>query len=186
MVTYADWHDAIKSRQAAWVGAKTCFDNSFYLNELLGEIGEAQNVIKKMYRAANNVKGSWATVDDLFEELGDVVICCRNLGKSMELFLDDRHVAHIQPPERAGTWLYNDWGIYLNVVGGRLANSFLFEPRTQNKTTYAMKIEGIMAAARHVGEKFAPDVNLELRTRMKWNATSEKYGFSQRIEERIG
>jgi len=48
---------------------------SFRGNELAGEAGEACNVIKKLERDRLNLRGSRATIDQLAEELGDVIIC---------------------------------------------------------------------------------------------------------------
>lgn len=43
--------------------------------ELGGEVGEAQNVIKKLERERKGRRGSRATVQDLADELADVIIC---------------------------------------------------------------------------------------------------------------
>lgn len=48
---------------------------SFRGNELGGECGEAQDVIKKLERERHGWRGSRATTDRLAEELADVVIC---------------------------------------------------------------------------------------------------------------
>lgn len=48
---------------------------AFRGNELGGECGEAQNVIKKLERERLGIRGSRATLDDLADELADVVIC---------------------------------------------------------------------------------------------------------------
>lgn len=44
-------------------------------NELGGEVGEAQNVIKKLERERIGIRGSRATKEQLAEELADVIIC---------------------------------------------------------------------------------------------------------------
>lgn len=49
-------------------------DSSFFGNELGGEVGEAQNVIKKLERERLDIKGSRDTVEHLAEELADVII----------------------------------------------------------------------------------------------------------------
>lgn len=48
---------------------------SFRGNELGGECGEAQNVIKKLERERLGIPGSRARVHQLAEELADIVIC---------------------------------------------------------------------------------------------------------------
>lgn len=48
---------------------------SFRGNELGGETGEAQNIIKKLERELLGLRGSRATKEQLAEELADIVIC---------------------------------------------------------------------------------------------------------------
>ena len=50
-------------------------DLSFRGNELGGECGEAQNVIKKLERERHGWRGSRDTVEHLGEELADVIHC---------------------------------------------------------------------------------------------------------------
>lgn len=50
-------------------------DLSFRGNELGGECGEAQNVIKKLERERHGWRGSRDTVEHLAEELADVIHC---------------------------------------------------------------------------------------------------------------
>ncbi len=49
-------------------------DLSFRGNELAGEAGEANNIIKKLVREQKGWRGSRASLNDLAEELADVVI----------------------------------------------------------------------------------------------------------------
>ena len=70
----ADLHAANIARQAEWCPDQVP-DLSFRGNELGGECGEAQNVIKKLERERLGWRGSRATLDDLGQELADVVIC---------------------------------------------------------------------------------------------------------------
>lgn len=69
-----DLHAANIARQAEWCPDQVP-DLSFRGNELGGECGEAQNVIKKLERERQGWRGSRATKDDLADELADVVIC---------------------------------------------------------------------------------------------------------------
>lgn len=73
-VTLADLHAANIARQAEWCPDQVP-DLSFRGNELGGECGEAQNVIKKLERERLGWRGSRATVEQLAEELADVIIC---------------------------------------------------------------------------------------------------------------
>jgi NTP pyrophosphatase (non-canonical NTP hydrolase) len=53
----------------------------YFSNELGGEIGEVQNVVKKLERAKLNMRGTRATLDDLADELADGLICLDNLAE---------------------------------------------------------------------------------------------------------
>lgn len=77
--TLADLRRANIDRQAAWCPEQVP-DLSFRGNELGGEAGEAQNVIKKLERERLGWRGSRATLDDLAQELADVVICADLVG----------------------------------------------------------------------------------------------------------
>lgn len=74
MTSLKDLHTANIARQAEWCPDQVP-DLSFRGNELGGECGEAQNVIKKLERERLGWRGSRATKGQLAEELADVVIC---------------------------------------------------------------------------------------------------------------
>lgn len=74
MTNLKDLHAANIARQAEWCPDQVP-DLSFRGNELGGECGEAQNVIKKLERERLGWRGSRASLDDLAQELADVVIC---------------------------------------------------------------------------------------------------------------
>lgn len=62
------------ARDAEWNPNKL-LSLSFRGNELGGEIGEAQNCLKKIERERLGLVGSRATVDQLAEEIADSHIC---------------------------------------------------------------------------------------------------------------
>jgi NTP pyrophosphatase (non-canonical NTP hydrolase) len=72
--TLADLRRCNRDRQAAWCPDQKP-DLSFRGNELGGECGEAQNIIKKLERERHGWRGSRASLDELAAELADVVIC---------------------------------------------------------------------------------------------------------------
>ncbi|WP_205836087.1 MazG-like family protein [Methylobacterium brachiatum] len=74
MTSLKELHAANIARQAEWCPDQVP-DLSFRGNELGGECGEAQNVIKKLERERLGWRGSRASLDDLAQELADVVIC---------------------------------------------------------------------------------------------------------------
>lgn len=79
---------ANQSRAALWTGTDVV-SLSFRGNELGGETGEAQNVIKKLERERLGWPGSRDTVDHLMEELADVVICADLIAMELGRSLDD-------------------------------------------------------------------------------------------------
>lgn len=66
-------------RLAAWEGA-TKADTLFHAAELGGEVGELLNVAKKLHREAMGWRGSRASLSELAEEIGDVLICLDKLA----------------------------------------------------------------------------------------------------------
>lgn len=73
-LTIADLQSAHSKRQDEWCPDQKP-DLSFRGNELGGECGEAQNVIKKLERERHGWRGSRDTVEHLAEELADVIHC---------------------------------------------------------------------------------------------------------------
>ena len=73
-VYYPTLRAANEARQVEW-DASVKVDGSYKANELAGEVGEACNVVKKLERERLGMKGSRATVQQLEDELGDVLIC---------------------------------------------------------------------------------------------------------------
>jgi NTP pyrophosphatase (non-canonical NTP hydrolase) len=68
------------ARLAAWEGDDAKTDGIFHATELGGEVGEVLNVVKKLHREAMGWRGSRATLADLADELGDVLICADKLA----------------------------------------------------------------------------------------------------------
>jgi NTP pyrophosphatase (non-canonical NTP hydrolase) len=61
---------------------------SFRGNELGGEIGEAQNILKKIERERLGLRGSRATPEMLAEELADGVICIDLIAMEFNIALE--------------------------------------------------------------------------------------------------
>lgn len=62
---------------------------SYRGNELGGESGEAQNIIKKLERERLGIRGSRATKEELAEELADIIICCDLIAMDVGIDLDE-------------------------------------------------------------------------------------------------
>lgn len=73
-LTLSDLQRSHIERQEEWCPDQKP-DLSFRGNELGGECGEAQNVIKKLERERHGWRGSRDTVEHLAEELADVIHC---------------------------------------------------------------------------------------------------------------
>jgi NTP pyrophosphatase (non-canonical NTP hydrolase) len=67
------------ARLKAWEGDNKA-DPLFHATELGGEVGELLNVAKKLHREAMGWRGSRATIQDLADEIGDVLICLDKLA----------------------------------------------------------------------------------------------------------
>ncbi|HYE49982.1 MAG TPA: MazG-like family protein [Azospirillaceae bacterium] len=78
-LTFAAFRDAAVERQKEWHLTSEP-DLMFRAVELGGEVGECLNVVKKLERERLGAVGSRASLDDLADELGDVVICAMNLA----------------------------------------------------------------------------------------------------------
>lgn len=70
---------ANRARAAIW-HPDTPITLQWRVNELMGEIGEVCNVLKKFHREELKLVGSRDTIPHLAEELADVVICIDLLG----------------------------------------------------------------------------------------------------------
>lgn len=74
-------------RQAEW-DKEGKITLSYRGNELGGEVGEAQNVIKKIERERMGIRGSRATIAQLAEELADAIICIDLIASSEGIDLE--------------------------------------------------------------------------------------------------
>lgn len=85
--TFTTLRAANAARQAEWDPSDK-ITLAFRGNEMGGECGEAQNVIKKLERERLGIRGSRATVQELAEELADVVICADLIAMAEGIDLD--------------------------------------------------------------------------------------------------
>lgn len=89
-ITIARLQQAHIERQEEWCPDQKP-DLSFRGNEMGGECGEAQNVIKKLERERHGWRGSRDTVDHLGEELADVVhtaiLCAITAGIDLDQYV---------------------------------------------------------------------------------------------------
>lgn len=106
LVIYPTLARAIAARMVEWDGqSDQDLGDSFYGNELAGEMGETlemafevirtavaagrvSNIVKKLDRERLGLAGSRATVEQLAEELADAEICLRRLALRFGVDLD--------------------------------------------------------------------------------------------------
>lgn len=74
MLSFTKLRAANVERDKAW-DPDNKLDISFRIIELLGECGEASNIVKKLIREKLGLRGSRTTKAKLAEELADIVIC---------------------------------------------------------------------------------------------------------------
>lgn len=74
MTTFENLRSANVTRQQEW-DPDDRITLAYRGNELGGECGEAQNIIKKIERERLGIRGSRATIEDLADELADLIIC---------------------------------------------------------------------------------------------------------------
>jgi NTP pyrophosphatase (non-canonical NTP hydrolase) len=156
-----------------------------WLLALGGEVGEALNVVKKLNRdrdgLAGNTRSRPELIADLGSELADVIIYLditlgwdepdQLLGGRVGggFVLDDftRFRERVQPhrrsdtPSRLGNRLFTCAGDQLYGIGGR---------RWAND---------VLGCADHLAEHFGIDLGAAVVT--KFNATSERFGFPERL-----
>ena len=73
---------------------------AFRGNELGGEIGEAQNILKKIERERLGLRGSRATSDALAEELADGMICIDLIAMEFNIKMVDAIVRKFNKTSR--------------------------------------------------------------------------------------
>lgn len=85
-LTFSQLAKVNKRRQREWGGSEEA-DLPFRMIEVCGEVGELAEAVKKYLRAERGILGSTATMEDIEDEVGDVVISltllCEQIGISL-------------------------------------------------------------------------------------------------------
>lgn len=91
VVVFEDLSTACAERQKAWGGASE-IDMSFRGLELGGEVGELQNLLKKLIRLRSSITGTKETEQELLDairdELADVVICTQLVAGDLDIDIE--------------------------------------------------------------------------------------------------
>lgn len=174
-IYFSDLTAANRARQIDWAKeGNPITPREFRALELAGEVGEALNVIKKLIREVNGWRGSRATLGELAAELADVMIVLDLLQIECNLHRDP--MFFVSEYET----LY-DLSLSLQRAVGRICARVL-EARDLSRP---------VALAKYITARIAAEygINLADAIRDKFNATSVKNGFPQRIDysgERLG
>lgn len=150
-----------------------------WLLALGGEVGEALNVVKKLNRDRDGLAGNTRSRDeliaDLAGELADVVIyldIC--LGREGELPLGSTDFANLREVRRGG-----DSPLLLGSTPSQQGNLMLLA--VSRIATPPYRHEALMEAIDRLADHFAIDLGAAVVA--KFNATSEKFGFPERLAD---
>lgn len=167
--THTYLQTAILERNKEWQGA-TDLSASFRINELLGEVGELCNVIKKLERERLGIRGSRDTLEHLAEELGDGVICLMLVANEFNLkVLTEWHYTDRELP--------TDYALDLGIALGRLCE----EARANHANATRAQIMKAMGALRGIAVHYGLD--LDQTAASKFNQTTRKLGLSHFVRE---
>lgn len=182
---YDNWHEAQTDRLKAWEGPHSeAFGLSFYSNELVGEIGEACNIIKKLHREDAGVPGSRDTFEHLGQELADCLICTRNLWIKSGVDLNPDHMKH----DFVGIGSLSDWGTELGRRIGSICEMVQAKMFSISDTVYTRHTSLLLSIRLSMLEKALrglasfQGLDLDMIYQEKWNDTSVKHGFPHRMK----
>jgi hypothetical protein len=153
--------------------------------ELVGEVGEAANVMKKLERARLGIAGSRATPEDLADELADVAICADLIAMDLGLELvNDALFGHV----RAGS---AETLAFMGVDLGRCLSRVCALVETVSRRhdfgwvspAVAVHLAGALEMTIACAHKIAESQGIDLSAAVvyKFNQTSEKLGFATRL-----
>lgn len=182
---YDNWHEAQSARLKAWEGPHSeAFPLSFYSNELVGEIGEACNIIKKLHREEAGVPGSRDTVKHLSEELSDCLICTRNLWIKSGVELNPELMRYDLHDMKS----LSDWGTELGRCVGSVCEMVQMKMFQTTDTIFKTHVENRLAIRLSMLERVIctlasfNGIDLVAVYQEKWNDTSSKHGFPHRMK----
>lgn len=173
MTAYTSLREANAARQKLWDPHNTV--GIFWrVNELAGEVGEVCNMIKKVVRQQEGLRGSRVSLPELGEELADVIICADlvalTLGEQVPAYTTSR-IANI-PTEPLLL------GIRLTRLSGRLCELY-DQPHVPDNFAVMNRINDLVVSVRAAMLLFgfAPEPTIS----NKFNRTSEKVNLPVRL-----
>lgn len=161
---------------------------AFRVTELIGEVGEAVNLMKKIERKRLGISsagtGEFAAIcDSLADELADIVICCDLVAMDLERDLGDWIMTDRLAPIPESETL-SSLGVKL---GKRLAQVCALAETVEKKgavtTTvgvyFAASLSELITTVRAVA--YVRKIDLPASVARKFNATSRKLAFQTRM-----
>ena len=165
-------HKANIARGIEWEGSNEKCDLAFWGVELAGEVGEACNIIKKIERERLGMRGSRATVQDLTDELADIIICVDLIACHINMTLDPGKLPFLSIKGSSLSMLGNEMAAAAGMVNHLIA--------TKNPTTLVSMLCILVHRAAAIAN--SQKIDLDAAVRNKFNATSEKYNLTTRME----
>ena len=183
----ATLREANVSRHIEWMrGASVdSLPLNFRCVELVGEIGEAANIMKKIERHRLGIAGNTADLDVLSamlaDELADVVICADLIAMDLKLPLSENSLSVYARPGYALDTLGVELGRSLSRVCGMVAA--LAESGPTWRKSVENHLIGALEAVIVVVQKVALSQGIDMVSAIsrKFNATSRKLDFLTRI-----
>jgi NTP pyrophosphatase (non-canonical NTP hydrolase) len=169
LMNMIELHKANAARDKEWNPDSVC-TLEFWGIELAGEVGEACNIIKKLERERLGMRGSRATLQDLADELGDVIICTDLIACYMGALAD---------PKNKLPWLMNkslaELGNEMAAASGMINHIIADKNSTSLISMLCILINRTELIAR------SQKIDLDAAVKAKFNATSEKYNLQTRM-----
>lgn len=163
-------HKADVARDKEWNPDST-LDLDFCGVELAGEVGEACNIIKKLERERLGLRGSRATLQDLADGLADCVICVDLIACNLGRVLDPGKLPFMVIKSNLSRL-----GNEMAAASGMINHIIASIEKSMLPPMLCILVHRIEAIAK------IQKIDLELAVKTKFNATSEKYNLSTRME----
>lgn len=163
-------------RNLDWANGQSCVGLDFHRLELLGEVGELANNLKKLFRTKRGMVGSSVTLDEIANEIGDVVISVALVliatGEKHDMALPSTATRVLEPPEATEASAL--------VIMGLMAKHTAKTMLTDDTDDVFFHTYEILAGCAVVASMF--NIRLETAVINKFNKTSAKYNMSTQME----
>lgn len=166
----------IIERNLNWAHGEPCVGLDFHKLELLGEVGELANNLKKFFRARQGMIGSTTSHEEIADELGDVVITVALVA----IATGEKHQLELPPTAGRVESSPDVTDACLVTVMGVMAKHTAKVMLSSDLKDLFFHLYEILAGCAVVASAF--HINLGLAVANKFNKTSAKYNFSTQME----